>query len=348
MTEAVPMGAVRAFPLWLLQAAVEGRVHSRAVILWTEIASLVRHGTLGVCNASCKYLASRLPKDDGATPSERTVRRLLEQLVQVGALDIVEQPGKPSEYVPHLEPVARNLDLFAAASAGARRASDPRPMSSPAAATPACTTGHPGAQDGVPRRARPDTPAPLKPWITPEETQSQRAAELSTGGNRDSKQSMKQEKQAPPPPAPVAVVEIEVQRIFVAYQHAIRDLGPRIEELRKTSGDRRPPPGILRPVDRAMAAEAAAIGTCRTFDNDALREEFRRTAEGLLRAKRPDGGVGYDPSLRAVLNHMAELWAESAMRPYPGGDEAAVRLAELAEIAGVSVDEFRAMHGGAR
>lgn len=137
-------------------------------------------------------------------------------------------------------------------------------------------------------------------------------------------------------------VEIEVQRIFVAYGHAIRDLGPTIERLRKASGDRRPPPGILRPRDRAAAAQAASLGTCHPFSNEELREEFRRTAIGLLEAPRPkDGGVGYDPTLTAILNHVGEAWAEARGQAYPGGDDAAARLAELAEIAGLSVEEFR-------
>lgn len=361
----------RSFPTWLIDAEVS----AEAIILWSQIHSLSRHGSRGICDASVEFLAEQLPKRRGKVVSARTVKGLLLELVAAGALDIVPIPGQRNQYVPHRTPVARNLDMFAAAAPGARRASDPRPTSSPAAVvapvealadrapasesegldttgahpcpapTPAVFGGDPCSFQGVPLQFSAGTPAVSCKGPSVEEVDRQEDPEFSTAPSIVLSIEGSMEEKAPPPPAappaPVATVEIEVQRIFVAYRHAIRELGPRIEELRKASGDRRPPPGILRPIDRAAAAQAASLGTCHPFSNEQLQEEFSRTALGLLRA-------GYDASLRAVLNHVGEAWAEAHGQSYPGGDDAQARLAELAEIAGVSVEELRARNGGDR
>lgn len=109
----VPMGALRAFPFWLQELAIAGRVSARAILLWAEIASLTKHGRRSVCDASQEYLAGRLPPRKGRPVSVRTVARYLEELELAGAISIVRRPGWPNTYVPHLEPIPRPLPLFA-------------------------------------------------------------------------------------------------------------------------------------------------------------------------------------------------------------------------------------------
>lgn len=367
---------LRTFPLWLIEAGVS----AEAILLWSCVSSLAKYGSRGVCDASVEFLAAQLPKRRGKELSPHVVRGLIQELVAAGALDIVTVPGHHNQYVPHRTPVARNLNLFSAAEPGARRAAAPRPKPLPAAVasealadsapaseseglarpgahpgqaptlqTPRLSGGHPSNFPGGPLKKIGGTPQLSEEGHFAQVASVHVDAELSTAPSTVVSTEGSTEKKGPPPPiahgAGGVTVDIEVQRIFVAYGHAIRDLGPTIAELRKASGDRRPPPGILRPRDRAAAAQAAGLGTCHRLSNEALREEFRRTALGLLRARRTDGGVGYDPTLTALLNHIGEAWAEERGQRYPSGEDVDARIAELAEIAGLSVEEFRARHG---
>jgi len=117
----VPIGVLRAYPYWLGQAAAEGRVSARAVLLWAEIASLAKHGRRSRCDASLRYLAGRLPpgptRGGEVNPvSERTVERLVDQLVEARALSVERRIGLRNVYIPHLEPLPEQegLPLFGA------------------------------------------------------------------------------------------------------------------------------------------------------------------------------------------------------------------------------------------
>lgn len=118
----VPYGALRAYPYWLLREAQAGRVSGDALILFAEISSLVRHGSRSRCCASLAFLAAQLPSTNGKPKSVSTAQRLVRQLVDVGALTVVENRGDTNELVPHYEPRTDSLPLFSGvAPSGSRR-----------------------------------------------------------------------------------------------------------------------------------------------------------------------------------------------------------------------------------
>lgn len=103
-------------------------------------------------------------------------------------------------------------------------------------------------------------------------------------------------------------------------------------------------PTGFKPRELKAAREAAELGTCASWQGEALVDAFRATIRGLRSKK-------FQVSLASAVNHIGEEWRDNgAGRPAPGTPvlpTGADLIEQMAKEAGVSVEELRRTGGAA-